>query len=815
MPLIGTPILQHHVGIPEHLRARRTAQRAQPISFVPLARLGDSSDTQTRPRHHFRRGAISEASGQPSIPLVDGGQENSQSNVRIRSRTANEFEISIRVPLGRHLQRAVSTLYRPPLNQERELADRIRRGLLNVYTPRRSRRINAVNSTLTHQTTAIQSHPPMERSSETRRDTLRYGRDGWWTVEHEPDTATRQRPATLPGSDFAVPDSTLNLFQSVDLFAPPPRRPTIHDRALDVTMRVELWRDTIQTIFNEAVAARRRGEHIDPGTIFECSMELSRLLQLRRILEDELGDMETAEIEAARRLTRDNQGRSRNDFPAEEDSANTEDHCFSDAEINDPEGWPTLDSVIQGDYLGDMVEEGVASITDIPEPEGWANLGFVSGGGDYLQEVCFRIGSRELIYPIEEVEDWIMNERRRERSARAAQRSPFYRPDRRTEREHGPQQTDPDNRRILHTLEMPQTTRSRWRHAPPRARTPTSVIYQEDDGETDYEGYYVHVERDELQDHYPESDPLDTDDEEEYEIEEGEAEEDEAEVDGADGTTTEVDHESSAGSAPQESQVAEQLHAMSGQEADSLPARRPVLIIDLTGSSSPSASSRISQNTGDESNSVTARSWEIVSEQDPAAPHPVAGWASEHSCFMFSCRGSIFDVTRQLQNAFGFQPELSPHQVGGHLNDTHAAEHYRFVQRFLPGELGTRMRARNREISILAGTPYPDVYHGTQEIPDSDSTSRDYALPPDLRYAPESWDRRMDVWMLRDLNRGRFNLVSFWHRWRETLGGSRDHDDNLRAFLSVRLAQVRYLGITEAELANVYWEEMGSRGEDW
>jgi hypothetical protein len=794
MPLIDNSILQNHLAIVGHLRAQRNVRPTQSNPSVPPARFGRSSEIRTRPRHHFRRGAISEVSGQPSIPVVDGEQIRSRPGVRIRSRTVNEFAITIRVPSGGQLRRPGNIANRAPLNQGRELADRIRRGLVNVNTFSLRERINAAIPTLQNHTTTIRSHQAMDGNSRSRRDTHRYGRDGWWTVEHDEPPAS-QRPATIPGSDFAVPHSTLNLFQSVDLFAPPPRRPTYRDRAEAIVVRTDLYRRELENHFNQTVAVRLRGGHVCKGKIFTLSMELGRVRQLRDILMDEYAEMEQAEREAARssmsreRNSRDTYGRSRDEFSREGQSPDTVEHLnFSDSELDDPEGWPNPDSVIDGDFLGDMVEEGVASITDIPEPEGWSNLDYVIGG-DYPQEVCFRIGSREFTYAVEEVEDWIVDERRRERSARAAQTSPLHRLYLQRERERELRPDDPDNRRILHTLGMPRTSRSPWDHTP---RPVTSSAYRGYDDETEPDD-----------DYYQYDDPEDDIPDPEYD-----------EEDRADETTEDLDHEGWGVSVSRESQAAERPHANSGQNARSLSANANVPVIDLTGSSSPSGSLARSRNTSDESDHVTAGSWEAPDEREPEAPHPVLGWTTEHSFFMFSCRGNIFDVTRQVQNAFAFQPELSPHAIGVKLNGAFASRHCNFIQTHLPGEEGIRIRASRRDLLYQNNSTNDDIYHGTQEIADGDVSGEYYALPPDPPNTPEFWGRRMDVWMLWDLNRGRFNLLDFWQRWRESLGGSSHLDEDLRDFLSIRLAQVRYLGITEAELATAYWEEMGSRGGD-
>lgn len=107
------------------------------------------------------------------------------------------------------------------------------------------------------------------------RNIYRYGREGWPTVNSE-DLSTA-RPTIIPGSNFHVPYSTLNLFQSMDLFAPPPPRRSAFDLIIEVNARTAGYLQYIRNLLNATVAAVRSGRYVAPGWFFILSMEVSRV----------------------------------------------------------------------------------------------------------------------------------------------------------------------------------------------------------------------------------------------------------------------------------------------------------------------------------------------------------------------------------------------------------------------------------------------------------------------------------------------------------------------------------------------------------
>jgi hypothetical protein len=797
MPTDST-ISRDHVRLHEQQRAERNASNAllnlsrptlsRPPFSRPTPAFDGPSDTRTRPRHHFRRGAISEASGRPYLPIVlplaPGEQASSRQELRIRSSTINDIEIEI-VPSSRQQQPANNPINRTELRQWRELADQIGRGLVNLnnLTPSIQERINEAASSLHNLRGTNHNRPTMEGSSRPgHRDTYRYGREGWWTVENQ--TAANQRPATIPGSSFAVPHSTLNLFQSVDLFAQPPPEPTALEVGILVGVRLDSYWQPLATLFHETVAALRRGCDVPRGRLFILSMELSRITQLRTIVDRELLNIPRHERGASRRGTS-----LHSNLTYSQELLEQEDRTVEEATP--------------------MAPDDDSSVSETDEPEGWRELDIVLDD-DYPREVYFHIGSHEFTYPIEEVEGWMLDEQRRERrTTRTEQRSipPSY-----LERQHEIHRSRSERPQILHTLTMPRPIRSIW-----LTNAIREYDHYEDEAEDD--AYYVEEQDgdyDDDDDDYTNGSEGDTPDREYEEEDEG------------DPTEEDLDHEGWGDPLPQDSQAAEQSNTSDGSDAQSQSADVPAPVIDLTGSPpstgpnvyayqfdrpgspSPAESQPRSQNTSDESTPATVSSStqeDVLMIQDVPElhRHPIHHWISDHAIFMFSCRGSIFEVTRQLQQAFNFTPPISPHMVGERLNGACAAQHRRFVSTFLPGEEGIYMRASRRLSLHQHDSANDDVYHGTQDIVDADSTSGDYVSPPLPASAPPYWDRRMDVLLLRELNRGRYEAMTFWlHHPREIGYSVSGFSREMQCFLRIRLAQVRYLTITDEELEMVW-----------
>ncbi|KAF7508750.1 hypothetical protein GJ744_008997 [Endocarpon pusillum] len=330
------------------------------------------SESRARSRHHFRRGAISEPSGQSLLPLVDGERAAAQTLLHIRSvtdNTDNEIEIIFVPPNNRQSHNS-----KPPsriqIDRWQELADQIHRGLLNISNPTLQHQIDVAIATLQSLTTnrPSQNRPAMEQATPFR-DTFRFGREGWPTVDPEDSTTTR--PATIPGSNFVVPDSTLNLFQSVDIFAPPPPRTSTMDHLRDVNAGTARYLQDIRNMLNDTVADIHGGRDVPPGRLFTLSMEVSRVSQLMSIL--------VSEFNEAQQAAEDNER-------SQDQSSN---YDITEAAL------PTW-------------TDDDASSSEGGEPEGWANIDLALED-DYPQEVCFHIGNQQVTFPIEVVENWMMN----------------------------------------------------------------------------------------------------------------------------------------------------------------------------------------------------------------------------------------------------------------------------------------------------------------------------------------------------------------------------------------------------------------------
>jgi hypothetical protein len=465
----------------------------QPV--VTPATLEDPSQSRTRPRHHFRRGAISASSGRSIFPVTNPAQVLTQQETRIRAVTYNQIAVPI-LPTAYsqqyNRQHTIPSASSTQWHSRTELADRIHRALVNMSTDMTmsisslQQQLNIVVAPLEDPTTPLATATADNDAADQPRDTRRFGREGWWTAEDQP--ATNQRPSTIPGSNFVVPDSTLYLFQSVDLFAPPPApeaRMTVRDVRAALLTQIRHHIEEFEFIFHRLLAFRRTGRHILSGQIFLVSLELSRLRQVLQIVMEE-GVTYTIRRDAMRREREDQ----------DQDAGMTE-------------------SVANDNGSPDVPSDNDSSTAGPDEPEGWINLPSVLDG-DLPQEVSFRIGFRRVTFPIEAVEEWIVNERRRQRRAN----NPGQRP--RAPYAPGSAQRPPlggevERRRVLHTLALPEASSGRWRSVSDWAgpRDDTYVDYEiASQEETD-----AMLERIMGEDEEEEEEEEDVDDETQYETE--------------------------------------------------------------------------------------------------------------------------------------------------------------------------------------------------------------------------------------------------------------------------------------------------------
>ena len=757
-----------HFGTPQH--GDITTYNVSLNRTVPIFGTFDGpSETRARSRHHFRRGAISEASGQFLLPLVDGECAAAQTLLCIKSITENEIEI-IFVPPNNRQSHNYNSTSQTQIDCWRELADQIHRGLVNISNPTLQQQINETVATLHSPTTnrPSQNRPAMEgdgRASQPNpyRDTYRYGREGWPTVDLNASNTTR--PATIPGSNFAVPDSTLNLFQSIDIFAPPPPRRSTLDHIRDVNAETAMYFQHIRNLLNDTVAAVHNGRNVPPGMLFTLSMEVSRVSQLLTILVTEYNETLRAQQAAARSMSNSRDNGHSQDQLSNDDITESALHTWTDDD---------------------------SSSSESGEPEGWSNIGFVFDG-DYPHEVCFHIGTQQVTFPMEVVENWMMDAQNWDRlEVRTAE---FNRRSFDQFMETGTLDS------ILHCFARPESVRSRR----PIVRTTSYEDFDDssEDDDSDYEDS-----------EYRQAEPVSffSDSGDDMTDTEIEAEEQEDEDEERDEMQSHVDSQDSPDA---EGNAQGQDPAQAPVVHHSLP--RPPAELDAHTTPRPSiASSQYPVITesyirtrlpSDESNNNTINTSEQEDEAVFVAPHPIHDWTPNHTLFTFSCRGSLFHVAYQVQQAFGFQPSVNADMIGQRLNSHLAAHHRSFVFTYLPGEHTTRRRAYARASMHRFNTSNEDIYYGTHQLPEADVGSEGYARPPMPGTVPDCWNRNMDVCLLLDLNRGRFNFETFWNRHRSTLGGT--PLSAMRDFMGIRLAQIRFLGITQVELAAAH------RGRSW
>jgi hypothetical protein len=157
----------------------------QPL--VTPATLEDPSQSRTRPRHHFRRGAISGSSGRSIFPVTNPAQVLTQQETRIRAVTHNQ--IAVPIPPTAYSQQynrqhTIPSASSTQWHSRTELADRIHRALVNISMDMTmsisslQQQLNIVVAPLEDPTTPLATATADNDATDQPRDTRRFGRAG-------------------------------------------------------------------------------------------------------------------------------------------------------------------------------------------------------------------------------------------------------------------------------------------------------------------------------------------------------------------------------------------------------------------------------------------------------------------------------------------------------------------------------------------------------------------------------------------------------------------------------------------------------------
>ena len=559
-----------------------------------------------------------------------------------------------------------------------------------------------------------------EAAAPPQTDRYRYGRDGW-PVEGPNESGGRQALITGSGSNFIVPQSTLNLFQSVDLFSPPRHSRQIASSARQrLRARLITCRRNCQLLtdhFSRAHGVLDGGQRLPNGRLFALSIQIIEALRREE------------QLRLARQQLRELR--------------------YQDIQLD----WTGSDEESES---GDGQDEQVL-ITDNGDTD-----------TEGAEEVCFHIGQDStaptLTYSMQEVEAWLRDEGRQHRAAEARSRAmPFA-------------MTEAQISRALNPAVETETYLVQEREgfeamAAAGSSIPGSLISLRTAARSGPRSELA-VER--------------------YEIEEEDEEEDE-----------EDEYEEDEDDAYEESSHQDDRSYEDGEnDGDGDEGRDP----GFERGNSPSYGDPRAADNGTwelEDMRQPGRAWDPVAGQevDSQIPSNAAprSWRVAYPYLMFSGRGTVSDVTRQLQETFLFDPPISNTWVGEQLNSEEVIlQQLAYLNNYLPGESGTMDRAQARLNVLPLNVTVPDIHEGMGDWIDIDHTSEAYIQPVTPTDAPRDWSREMDAGLLRSMNRSSAIPGTFWVS--STTGDEAFLNGQPDEFIARRRGQVWHMNISEEEM---------------
>jgi len=169
-------------------------------------------------------------------------------------------------------------------------------------------------------------------------------------------------------------------------------------------------------------------------------------------------------------------------------------------------------------------------------------------------------------------------------------------------------------------------------------------------------------------------------------------------------------------------------------------------------------------------------------------------WGRFQDYYVWACRGTISEITEQVQVAFRFNPPVSERYIGTLLNGINATRHVKFLEKYLPGEKQTLQRAVSRSILHEIDFYDADVYTGGQglDVFQLDHSDANYPNPPLPPNAPNGWSRLDDAILLTFIEAGPETFRSEY--------GRLVYSDLDLEFLAIRMAQCIHLDLSSLEV---------------
>jgi len=191
--------------------------------------------------------------------------------------------------------------------------------------------------------------------------------------------------------------------------------------------------------------------------------------------------------------------------------------------------------------------------------------------------------------------------------------------------------------------------------------------------------------------------------------------------------------------------------------------------------------------------------FDVLTLDEPVYPNQPETWSPHHEYFLLSCCGTVQTITEHMQQIYKFWPPLQESFVRSKLVNN-AGKQLMFLQRYLPGETHSMLRAESRIILRQSDLTDPNVVNGTQNIDplvkQLDSKDPRYAkprIPPGLA-SSEDWSTQHDNYLFLFLGDDPQNFL--------TRCAYLFNSPPTSSFVAVRMAQLPFLGLDVTELNN-------------
>ncbi|PLB46923.1 hypothetical protein P170DRAFT_428183 [Aspergillus steynii IBT 23096] len=181
-------------------------------------------------------------------------------------------------------------------------------------------------------------------------------------------------------------------------------------------------------------------------------------------------------------------------------------------------------------------------------------------------------------------------------------------------------------------------------------------------------------------------------------------------------------------------------------------------------------------------------------DNEPSRDTWPIGWELHHDYYLWACRGTVVDITEQLQVVFDFNPPIQESFVADRLSGVNAFRQLTYLQTYFPGETQSMQRALARGVIYEANIDHAEIRGGFQEleVEQEDPANYEYPEPACPSFGPEGWNCRDDAYLALYLGE---SPSTFIHDY-----GWLFPDPICPEFIRLRMAQIPYLDLSSSDL---------------